>query len=502
MQEVSEAHSLDDDMVDGDLGDGMEVRAAPSSIRMKSQSFAGLTESLLSRSELLRSGSHAGEAAWIPGLKAAERQQRARWKLPRSSSLGDLSKDELKDRLQEAAEVIDVLCCELEVAHRYLEGKYEALKILQGKAILDKATSHTKSLLQKSEARAKALEKEVNSLQWELSFSQVQMKKSQQSWEQKYNRMLSENKTLTDNLEEREREIQQLRTENSARSRQCMELLSMLSVKEQRAYQGTKPQYSPERDASVLELAVLGACRCLGVAEACPCSRTAAASRKQLFQLQQELDAQRARREEALMVADAFRIAFEQQLRKRSEHFLLLAEANILKTHHCKAEVANRSPLLSVSQRLRGLLPSKMPDDLLETLYRLLDLLNDKEEALAHQRKVSIMLAHSAEELQRQLHLDSQCCPSDPSDNQSQCQQTSHTSESQLQPQVSSESNIQAQQQLVPPDSPLQPGQTPCLSESRTEPQELSDTTQSNIQLLSNHESNEPEIQQSDQTES
>lgn len=85
MQEVSEAHSLDDDMVDGDLGDGMEVRAAPSSIRMKSQSFAGLTESLLSRSELLRSGSHAGEAAWIPGLKAAERQQRARWKLPRSS---------------------------------------------------------------------------------------------------------------------------------------------------------------------------------------------------------------------------------------------------------------------------------------------------------------------------------------------------------------------------------------------------------------------------------
>lgn len=51
-----------------------------------------------------------------------------------------------------------------------------------------------------------------------------------------------------------------------------------------------------------------------------------------------QLDAQRLRREEALMVADAFRIAFEQQLRKRSEHFLLLAEANILKSHHCKAE--------------------------------------------------------------------------------------------------------------------------------------------------------------------
>lgn len=38
------------------------------------------------------------------------------------------------------------------------------------------------------------------------------------------------------------------------------------------------------------------------------------------------------------MVADAFRIAFEQQLRKRNENFLLLTEANILKSHQEKAE--------------------------------------------------------------------------------------------------------------------------------------------------------------------
>lgn len=30
-----------------------------------------------------------------------------------------------------------MLCCELDVAHRYLEGKYEALKILQGKVCTD-----------------------------------------------------------------------------------------------------------------------------------------------------------------------------------------------------------------------------------------------------------------------------------------------------------------------------------------------------------------------------
>ncbi|KAM6944783.1 coiled-coil domain-containing protein 125 isoform 2-T2 [Lycodopsis pacificus] len=499
MQEAGEACSLDDDMANGDLGDGMAVRAAPSSTRNKSRSSDGLAEPL----------GRAGEAAWIPGLKTTGTQQRARWKPPCYSSLVDLSKDELRDRLQEATE-----------------------------AILDKATSHTKSLLQKSEAEANALEKEVNRLQWELSFNQVQMKKSQQSWEQKHNRVLSENKTLTDNLEEREREILQLRAENSARSRQCLELLSMLSAKEQRAYQGTKPRYSPERESSVLELAVLGACRCLGVAEACPCSQTAAASRKQLVQLQQELDAQRSRREEASMVADAFRIAFEQQLRKRSDHFLLLADANILKSHHCKAEGATRSPLISVSQRLRGLLPSKMPDDLLETLYSLLDLLNDRDEALAHQRKVSIMLAHSAEELQRRLHLDSHRGPSDPSENHNRSRQTSDAPESTMQPQVPPESTMQPQvppestmqpqvppestmQPQVPPESTmqpqvppesnvqaqqqlelLQPGQPQSLSESRTEPRELADPSQSDIQPPSNPKSHESEIQQTDKKES
>uniref|UniRef100_A0A3Q3WNE4 Uncharacterized protein n=1 Tax=Mola mola TaxID=94237 RepID=A0A3Q3WNE4_MOLML len=355
MQDVSEsAYNLNDDMVDGDLGDGMEVRAPTTSVRKKSQTFAGLAESHLLGAEWLRHSSQALDAVWLPGVKI----------------------------------VIDMLCCELEVAHRYIEGKYEALKILQGKAILDKATSHIKTVLQKSEEKAKALEKEVNSLQWELSFNQGQMKRSQLSWEQKNNRsdLLNIQYSLfaEDNLE----------TGFVSLNRQCLELLSMLNVKEQRNYQETKPQYGRERDASVLELAVLGACRCPGVSEACPCSRTAAASRKQLIQLQQELNAQCSRREEALMVADAFRIAFEQQLRKRSEHFLLLTEANILKSHHEKAEGSAGHTLDAI---FYSVFDGVFPVFLLQ--------LNDKEVALAHQKKVSVMLAHSAEELQRKLHM-------------------------------------------------------------------------------------------------
>lgn len=39
-----------------------------------------------------------------------------------------------------------------------------------------------------------------------------------------------------------------------------------------------------------------------------------------------------------MMVADAFRIAFEQQLRKQNENFLFLTEANILTSHQERAE--------------------------------------------------------------------------------------------------------------------------------------------------------------------
>ncbi|XP_054630669.1 coiled-coil domain-containing protein 125 isoform X2 [Dunckerocampus dactyliophorus] len=410
MQEVFETFSLDDDMVDGDLGDGTTIRTNSCSTRKKSQNSTVPPGTILPDEDLYRSSNQT------PKLMTAGWERS--WKLPlNADSLNDMSKEDLRVRLQEYCEVINVLMCELDVARRYLQGKFEALKILQGKAILDKATSHTKSLLQKSEERAKALETEVNTLQWEVSFNHLQMKKCEQSWEQRYSRILAENKTLMDKLEDRDKELQNLQAENSVLRRQCLEMFSMLNVKEQRAFQKNTPHYT---DASLRELTVLGACRSHAFPQPCLCSQITAASREQLIQLQQELDAERSKREEALMVADAFRIAFEQQIKKRSEHLMLLAEDNILKGY-------NRGPLISVNQKLRRLLPSsmeaKMPDDLPDTLYQLLDLLNDKEEALAHQRKVSIMLAHNAD---RHLHHQSSKKPEDnTSENTSQHQQTS-----------------------------------------------------------------------------
>lgn len=45
------------------------------------------------------------------------------------------------------------------------------------------------------------------------------------------------------------------------------------------------------------------------------------------------------------MVADAFRIAFEQQLRKQNESFLFLTEANFLKSHQEEDEGKFISPV-------------------------------------------------------------------------------------------------------------------------------------------------------------
>lgn len=129
-----------------------------------------------------------------------------------------------------------------------------------------------------------------------------------------------------------------------------------------------------------------------------------------------------------------------------------------------------------------------MPDDLLETLYKLLDLLNDREEALAHQRKVSIMLAHSAEELQRQLHLDAHCQLPDQSESRIKSRQTVDTSVN----------HSQTQQTLDASESKT----TEVLPKIQAQPKyELSDSQLQLVQPPQQHQnSHKPEIQQPDQS--
>uniref|UniRef100_A0A8C1C9P5 Coiled-coil domain containing 125 n=1 Tax=Cyprinus carpio carpio TaxID=630221 RepID=A0A8C1C9P5_CYPCA len=393
----------EDDMREGDLGDGMGARSRGHHDhlpQMKSKGNNGPFSwtSCKAMYAVFREELEAERAAW--------------WEKRQSESSSEDTSEGLQRRLQEVTEEVELLRTELEVTHRHLEGKHEALRILQGQAILDKATCHTKILLQKSEERNKALEKEVNALQWEITFNQVQFKNVENSWSLKYERVLAENEALKKALEEKMREHQEQRTENASLSQKCLELLSMLSAKERRDYQRTQPPCSLRTDGSALELAVYGACQCnFNGGEPCSCARSAYASRKQVLQLKQELEEQQKRKEEAYVMMDAFRIAFEQQLRRVGENVLRQAETDKHQPHYQRHERGKQGSL-SVSERLKKFLPTtsegKISADSNETLHMLLDLLNDKEEALAHQRKVSYMLARNTEDLEKrlQMHLE------------------------------------------------------------------------------------------------
>uniref|UniRef100_A0A8C2AI24 Coiled-coil domain containing 125 n=1 Tax=Cyprinus carpio TaxID=7962 RepID=A0A8C2AI24_CYPCA len=320
----------EDDMREGDLGDGMGARSRGHHDhlpQMKSKGNNGPFSwtSCKAMYAVFREELEAERAAW--------------WEKRQSESSSEDTSEGLQRRLQEVTEEVELLRTELEVTHRHLEGKHEALRILQGQAILDKATCHTKILLQKSEERNKALEKEVNALQWEITFNQVQFKNVENSWSLKYERVLAENEALKKALEEKMREHQEQRTENASLSQKCLELLSMLSAKERRDYQRTQPPCSLRTDGSALELAVYGACQCnFNGGEPCSCARSAYASRKQVLQLKQELEEQQKRKEEAYVMMDAFRIAFEQQLRRVGENVLRQAETDKHQPHYQRHE--------------------------------------------------------------------------------------------------------------------------------------------------------------------
>nr|XP_056704994.1 coiled-coil domain-containing protein 125 [Euleptes europaea] len=339
-----------------------------------------------------------------------------------SESNSEGSNDELRQHLQEAVEEVDILRVELEASQRQLEGKEQALQILQSMAVLDKATSHTKAIFKKNEQQKRALEKEINVLQWEIRINQERCKNIEETWAEKYDRIYCENAALKEALKLRTEEIKTLKSENELLDQQRLELLAMLDVKQQKiAQENMSLSKSGFTEITGLELAVLGACTCNDPErEPCSCANRSAATRKQLLQLKQEFELLKKSKEEAYIMADAFRIAFEQQLMRRKGQALRLAEVN----HVCKKETklfkwkstkeddiflfqGNKKTL---GQKLRSMIPSGIDSKKMEELDNpqeiirlLIDLLDDKEEALAHQRKVSYMLARALEEKEDSL---------------------------------------------------------------------------------------------------
>ncbi|XP_014637168.1 PREDICTED: coiled-coil domain-containing protein 125 isoform X1 [Ceratotherium simum simum] len=337
----------------------------------------------------------------------------------RQSSTGsnsELSNVELKQRLQETLEEVEILKTELEASQRQLEGKQEAMKILQSMAIFGKATSHTQAVLQKTMEQKRSLEKEINALQWEIEFDQNRFKNIEESWTQKYDRLNCENAVLKETLKLKTEEIKMLKSENAILNQQYLEALAMLDIKQQKmAQENTCHDKSGFSEVRGLELAILGACLCHGPrGSPCSCAKTAVTARKMLLQLKQELELLQKSKEEAYIMADAFRIAFEQQLMRKNDQALRLTQMDKMckkatkwiNWKHLKEDgLPSQRSKKTLGQKLLGMLPSENSsrrieeqDNPQEGFTMLIDLLNDKEEALAHQRKVSYMLARALEE--------------------------------------------------------------------------------------------------------
>uniref|UniRef100_J3S443 Coiled-coil domain-containing protein 125 n=1 Tax=Crotalus adamanteus TaxID=8729 RepID=J3S443_CROAD len=328
----------------------------------------------------------------------------------------EASNEELKQRLQGILEEVENLRVELEASQRQLEGKEQALKVLQSMAVLDKATTHTKAIFIKTDQQKRALEKEINILQWEIRINQEKLKNIDETWAEKYERIYCENAAFKETLKMKTEEIKLLKSENQLLEQQHLEMMAMLDVKQQKLVQDNMSlSKSGVTEITSLELAVLGACACNGSeGDPCACAKMSAATRKQLLQLKQEFDLLKKSKEEAYIMADAFRIAFEQQLMWRKDQAFRLAQMSKICRKETKTvkwkSIKEDEKRKSLGEKLMGMLvsgpESKKVEELdnpLEIIRTLTDLLNDKEEMLAHQRKVSYMLARTLEEKESAL---------------------------------------------------------------------------------------------------
>ncbi|NXX96168.1 CC125 protein, partial [Centropus bengalensis] len=423
----------EDDMTRGDLGNGLgrrpgavyEGELPQTHCSFRSRKGSGKACSSLSAKRVeesdatplpgsKRNSFHHGSPKWA--LTGSTRQNRCgKSTLEVNHSQTSVSKTERLSCFARCHQEIEVLKIELEASQRQLEGKDEALRILQSMAVFNKATSHTKAMLQKTEEEKRNLEKEINMLQWEIEFDQDRFKNIEDTWTEKYDRIYCENASLKEAVKLKTEEIKTLKAENAILNEQCLEAVAMLDGKQRKVVQeNISLNKSDSTDFTGLQLAVLGACTCNSSGgQPCPCAKVTALTRKQLLHLKQEIENLKKSKDEAYMMADAFRIAFEQQLMQRKDQTLRLAdlvkikkETKFMKWRHLKDDghVKVQGNKNSLGRKLSALLSSdgdakkvEELDNPHEILKLLIDLINDKEEALAHQRKVSYMLARAME---------------------------------------------------------------------------------------------------------
>lgn len=319
------------------------------------------------------------------------------------SLVEDSEYQSLQKKLLKAKQEIENLTLDLEACQQQLQSKYGAVKILQKLSRLEQA--HQKQYSRKALEASKRLEQEVNLLQWELELKQSYLLDSEQTWAERFDRVATENAALMVALQSRCDELRKVSIEKMTLMRERDELAAALEVRDRIKYDLS----SPERDGIlstgdlIIELATLGACQCRGKnQEPCACARAAVDAKRDVAKLKQELQLVHQREEEALLAADAYRVAFEQQLDKNSTLICDLLEKSNWRNKFgfpstTKKKTQGENRLKTDEQDLIHQIQIHK-DEIVE---KVLGMLSDYSEALAHQRLATKMLAAKVKEMEK-----------------------------------------------------------------------------------------------------
>ncbi|XP_033632625.1 coiled-coil domain-containing protein 125-like isoform X1 [Asterias rubens] len=324
--------------------------------------------------------------------------------------------------LELASQEVIELQSDLEATKRQLNSKYRAIQILKSQfahvVMINK--EHSKSI-QEAKCMKTSLEKEVNGLQFDLSATRDCSMMTQQTWAERYDRVCLENRTLETNLQEYVEQLRMARLDNLGLKQERDELLAMMDVKERLGYNRNKScnLFDTETHCTAQELAVLGACLCRGTRpNPCGCARVAAGLKKENYILKYEMDQLRQNLDATQLMADSFRTAFDHQLDQNiCEKITSLCQderrgdgpSGNQSNGPQESRVSNeyveddqQSTIHNDGEGFRSIAvqASQPLPDLISTLA---DLLNDKTEALVHQRLVAKMLARKTQDLEKTM---------------------------------------------------------------------------------------------------
>uniref|UniRef100_UPI00358F3D74 coiled-coil domain-containing protein 125 isoform X2 n=1 Tax=Myxine glutinosa TaxID=7769 RepID=UPI00358F3D74 len=334
-----------------------------------------------------------------------------------SNGLLQMSQEDLQNRFEESRGVIEELRWRLAAAKQKEDDSAVVLQVFQ--------------------------QQEVNGLRWAVDSGMEKMEEAGKSWLDRYDSLCAENAALMASLKHQSAERCKLSLENTYLHRQCDELLSNLNLCDRHAFLHQAPtcEALPQADLSSVEMMVLGACHCQsGQKQPCSCAWAAAHARRDLASVRQQVSEAEDRAEETAAVAEAFRAAFEQQLRRAAGLTAQLARVpnksatpvphrlrqKLQKLLSANSKRQEAVPADGVSE-IEGQAQAAMGPGGLEELARRLslaaagqcdartldgdskvldvmtELLNDQAEVLSHQRRISLILARRVSKLERCL---------------------------------------------------------------------------------------------------